>query len=173
MTTDIRAAVERLLQHIDDPIRTPFTRDQAIADVRAALATPPAPPTHEAPPVPQQGTEISDVELDEMAIAAGMDPMHGADDEGPRDYWEAWDHQLHTFARAVWARAQAARPTVAPVPVSEPAADQQEGRDNTDGRDPACVAQWPDCEDGAYDPRCCRFPKSCSCGPRGAGRVQP
>jgi hypothetical protein len=42
-----------------------------------------------------------------------------------------------------------------PVPV--PAAD---------GRDPVCVAQWPDCQDGAYDPRCCRFPKSCSCGPQ-------
>lgn len=37
---------------------------------------------------------------------------------------------------------------------------------DADSRDPACVAVWPDCEDGAYDPRCCRFPKSCSCGPR-------
>jgi hypothetical protein len=35
-----------------------------------------------------------------------------------------------------------------------------------DGRDPDCVAAWPDCVDGEYDPRCCRFPKSCSCGPR-------
>jgi hypothetical protein len=32
-----------------------------------------------------------------------------------------------------------------------------------DARDPACVAKWPECESGAYDPRCCRFPKSCSC----------
>jgi hypothetical protein len=38
--------------------------------------------------------------------------------------------------------------------------------DGNDGRDPTCVAAWPDCVDGAYDPRCCRFPKSCSCGPR-------
>lgn len=29
-------------------------------------------------------------------------------------------------------------------------------------RDPACVARWPECESGAHDPRCCRFPKSCS-----------
>lgn len=29
-------------------------------------------------------------------------------------------------------------------------------------RDPACVERWPECEDGAYDPRCCRFPKPCS-----------
>jgi hypothetical protein len=26
-----------------------------------------------------------------------------------------------------------------------------------------CVAQWPDCEDGDYNPHCCRFPKECSC----------
>lgn len=26
----------------------------------------------------------------------------------------------------------------------------------------ACVDQWPDAETGTYDPRCCRFPKSCS-----------
>lgn len=27
----------------------------------------------------------------------------------------------------------------------------------------ACVEAWPGCEDGAYDPKCCRFPKSRSC----------
>jgi hypothetical protein len=26
----------------------------------------------------------------------------------------------------------------------------------------ACVEQWPEAETGDYDPRCCRFPKSCS-----------
>lgn len=31
-----------------------------------------------------------------------------------------------------------------------------------DLRDPACVERWPECEEGAYDPRCCRWPKSCS-----------
>jgi hypothetical protein len=25
------------------------------------------------------------------------------------------------------------------------------------------VGSWPECESGLYDPRCCRFPKSCSC----------
>lgn len=40
------------------------------------------------------------------------------------------------------------------------------GVEGCDGRDPECVKQWPDCFDGGYDPRCCRFPKSCSCGPR-------
>jgi hypothetical protein len=26
----------------------------------------------------------------------------------------------------------------------------------------SCVEQWPECDDGLYNPRCCRFPKSCS-----------
>jgi hypothetical protein len=30
-------------------------------------------------------------------------------------------------------------------------------------RDPGCVKQWPQCQDGDYNPACCRFPKSCSC----------
>lgn len=29
-------------------------------------------------------------------------------------------------------------------------------------RDSRCVEEWPECESGEYDPRCCRFPKSCS-----------
>lgn len=29
--------------------------------------------------------------------------------------------------------------------------------------DPLCIVTWPECEEGKYDPRCCRFPKSCSC----------
>ena len=33
-----------------------------------------------------------------------------------------------------------------------------------DERDPECVKAWPDCASGAYDPACCRFPKSCSAG---------
>lgn len=31
-------------------------------------------------------------------------------------------------------------------------------------RDPGCVARWPGCAEGEYNPACCRFPKSCSCG---------
>lgn len=27
----------------------------------------------------------------------------------------------------------------------------------------ACVEAWPGCRSGEYNPRCCRFPKSCSC----------
>lgn len=48
-----------------------------------------------------------------------------------------------------------------PSPV-EPTAEMASA---ADGRDPYCVSRWPDCHAGEYDPRCCRFPKSCSCGP--------
>lgn len=33
----------------------------------------------------------------------------------------------------------------------------------TDRRLKTCVERWPECHNGAYDPNCCRFPKSCSC----------
>lgn len=32
-----------------------------------------------------------------------------------------------------------------------------------DDRNAECVKAWPECEPMAFDPRCCRFPKSCSC----------
>lgn len=34
-----------------------------------------------------------------------------------------------------------------------------------------CVEQWPDAQTGSYDPRCCRFPKSCSATVYDAERV--
>lgn len=33
-----------------------------------------------------------------------------------------------------------------------------------DNREPNCIQQWAGCASGEYDPRCCRFPKSCSAG---------
>jgi hypothetical protein len=27
----------------------------------------------------------------------------------------------------------------------------------------SCVEEWPECYEGGYNPKCCRFPKSCSC----------
>lgn len=30
------------------------------------------------------------------------------------------------------------------------------------GIDPECAARWPGAHSFGYDPRCCRFPKSCS-----------
>lgn len=43
----------------------------------------------------------------------------------------------------------------------------------TDDRDPVCVERWPECDEGLYDPRCCRFPKSCSCTIRVDREPQP
>lgn len=34
--------------------------------------------------------------------------------------------------------------------------------DGQDRRLPGCVERWPECASGEFDPRCCRFPKSCS-----------
>lgn len=33
-----------------------------------------------------------------------------------------------------------------------------------DNREPECVKRWPECESGCFNPRCCRWPKSCLCG---------
>lgn len=33
-----------------------------------------------------------------------------------------------------------------------------------DNRLPECVKQWPECQSFAFNPACCRFPKSCSAG---------
>jgi hypothetical protein len=52
--------------------------------------------------------QFTDEKIAELAIAAGMDAMEGKADDGPRMYWEGWDHQLIAFARAL-------RPV--PVPV--------------------------------------------------------
>ena len=49
-------------------------------------------------------------------------------------------------------------PDDAPVPLAV--------SERRDERNPECVKAWPECWDGGYDPRCCRFPKSCSCGVR-------
>lgn len=36
-----------------------------------------------------------------------------------------------------------------------------------------CVERWPDCEEGAFNPSCCRFPKSCSCTIYDPAAVKP
>jgi transcriptional regulator with XRE-family HTH domain len=43
------------------------------------------------------------------------------------------------------------------IPTEQPAAGPAPMR-----RLRPCVEAWPGAETGAYDPRCCRFPKSCS-----------
>ena len=40
----------------------------------------------------------------------------------------------------------------------------EQAEEIVDNRNPECVANWPECENGKYHPKCCRFPKSCSCG---------
>jgi len=61
---------------------------------------------------------------------------------------------------AIAAELEAAQP--APPPAAQPAPPVAPV--TVDARDPECVERWPDCHSEGYDPRCCRFPKSCSCG---------
>lgn len=53
--------------------------------------------------------------------------------------------------------ALAAEPTLPPPPTPYPI--ERGSREE-------CEKNWPGCWNGGYDPRCCRFPKSCSCDPR-------
>ena len=42
--------------------------------------------------------------------------------------------------------------------------EREPSRRMVDNRLPECVERWPGCASGEHDPRCCRFPKSCSAG---------
>ena len=71
----------------------------------------------------------------------------------PVNYPGALDQFLAEYSKQVKAvrvphSQEASQPTLEPVPY----------------REAECVKRWPECESGGYDPRCCRFPKSCSCG---------
>ncbi len=74
--------------------------------------------------VPQQVAEISDRELLELAAGAidGYDVIPLGKFEPESDLQltvAAYGSELIAYGRAVWARAQAARPAIQPVPVSE------------------------------------------------------
>ncbi len=53
------------------------------------------------------------------------------------------------------------------TPLPAPAGQPETPAQTPDERrmDEGCRARWPGAEHGAYDPRCCRFPKSCSVPP--------
>jgi hypothetical protein len=63
-----------------------------------------------------------------------------------------WSDDSASVARAATLLLQLSAPAPVLVPVAV-----------ADDRNPECVACWPECVPGGYDPRCCRFPKSCSC----------
>jgi hypothetical protein len=89
--------------------------EEFISWVNARLAATPPAATREAAPLPQQGAEIGDEELIKMARAAGMEVE---DTSGERWLWQAWEDEILTFARAVWARAQAATREEGPLPAA-------------------------------------------------------
>lgn len=60
------------------------------------------------------------------------------------------------FTERTYRAADAILALLTPTPREVPAV--------SDDRLPECVERWPGAVDGEYDPRCCRFPKSCSAG---------
>lgn len=86
--------------------------------------------------------------------------VEAAQREGLREAADLCD-ELHEHTPGVCAAAIRALLEDAPRAVAEaqPVARRTE-----------CVERWSDCADGEYDPRCCRFPKSCSCALLEAGR---
>ena len=173
----IRAALERLLDDLDEGRRL----DGAVADADAALAAEPVGEgpaawlykgdpdfdgdtwgakwcvtTDEhlarfkirpdepiplfrrpAPPVPEPG---------EVGELVEFLQRHGAVQEAADTHWAKPLLRAATLLQQLSAPA----PVVVPVAVA-------------DDRDPECVERWPECVPDGYDPRCCRFPKSCSC----------
>lgn len=75
---------------------------------------------------------------------------------------EAWSHHvlaLERIAESVAVQLGQARShaTLAAAPVSPGPPPWATPRLRS------CVEQWPECVDGEYNPKCCRWPKSCSC----------
>lgn len=59
-------------------------------------------------------------------------------------------------------RAERHRLTRLALDATVPAAGSLSEGPQADGRDASCVANWPECINGQYNPNCCRWPKSCS-----------
>lgn len=103
-------------------------------------------------PVSERLKQIEDLAADAVGALRYIEQVHG------RFHGVGWDR--------VYEKAESLSPAAdlleqcqaSPVPVGVSG--------QPDGRDPECVKRWPDCFDGGYHPRCCRFPKSCSCGVR-------
>jgi len=91
--------------------------------------------------------------MEETALAPEVAPV-ATDKDLYLAYSRALGRGLRPALRAIYdlGRKHVAQPT----PPTEPA--------TVDARDPECVKRWPDCHSEGYDSRCCRFPKSCSCG---------
>ena len=168
-TPGIRAALERLVELSEQrAIASAWT--DAIAAARAALAEPVAEgPTDEdlydladvfngdpvpamrralelwgrpaAPPAPEVG------EVGELVAALEADA-----ECAEVEHYDLCNMTADQMRRAAALLQQQAAPAPVVVPVAV-----------ADDRDPECVARWPECVPDDYDPRCCRFPKSCSC----------
>lgn len=68
---------------------------------------------------------------------------------------------LADFIDRHWRETQECNCSASPEPVPEAPTILQPGDDGY--VNPFCAERWPECQPSTYDPRCCRFPKSCSC----------
>jgi hypothetical protein len=163
MTTDYRSLCADLLEAFEIQLDELASANRLCKRVRAALAQ----------PEPVEPTDDELLELmpetmrDEFSYATKVCSDATGGQVKPGIFRVTLNTSALEYARAVLARY--GRPAIAPIPLSERA--PEEGV--TDDRDPECVQRWPECEDGAYDPRCCRFPKNCSCGPRSVRHSLP
>lgn len=103
-----------------------------------------------APPAPEAGEQL-------VRLACRLPEPAEVGELADRLGWIAaqlgdigWSDDSASVARAAALLEQFSAPAPAVVPVA-------------DDRDPECVERWPECVPDGYDPRCCRFPKSCSC----------
>ena len=165
MTTDWKALCAELLAHaqtaqavaVGEGLWDGSEDDGLITRARAALSQ----------PEPHADGEVAELgpagPADEQLMAAARAAVETYPRVSELPYFmEPDSSEYEPMLLALRAAAALGRPTPQPIPVSQ----WLPGAAEADGRDPECVQRWPECEDGAYDPRCCRFPKSCSCGPR-------
>ncbi|MEJ6554043.1 hypothetical protein PQI51_03270 [Microbacterium esteraromaticum] len=113
-----------------------------------------------------------------MHAEAAFDRWLAAHDAEKRAEWEAehpdvaalrearaetWDEAVGAVF-AWWNAPEGERPAVIvnPYGVGVPVNENGETPPTLKRRLRSCVEQWPGCETGAYNPACCRFPKSCS-----------
>ena len=74
-----------------------------------------------------------------------------------------WDLLKQVMRTLTWGKHDASVPWFQIVESVESRIDQQRAEPIQDNREPDCIERWPECESGCFDPRCCRWPKSCSC----------
>lgn len=94
----------------------------------------------------------------QSAVERLADQWNTTPDWAPTVYDQGRADQRHEMTRQLLEAIDADRVSAGALP------QKAESSQIVDERDPECVKVWPDCASMEFDPRCCRFPKSCSAG---------